>query len=900
MKYLINRDQFLKESKFTGLQTYEKTPYSGESFPIYEASGYATNHGAGPFSNDIGWNDSLLGRFINHLVRKAKIMIGKMQIKGLTRRLKSTFDEILASGKMMEMSKEDKSATAKVILYTFFWELTQAVDNGEKVLIIRKLTNDAILNLNKCTDFDEKSVLLKELEDFLKFLEQFKDEDGESDVEGESEKESEVSESKGVYFQMVKNLKSLSLILSNYKKVELNTNISTKTYKDSSDKRVYITKVGDTVQKIQQNPKVNIKKLDTKTIRVKNKKLSKYPKDTDLIEVGTELVLENSNLFENTIGTGAGVDRSNVKSGEDHLTQAFTKLKSDIEVLISPKEKGIGVDFNSLNELVKNSNDTKNKEYIKLLYSEIKRYLVGDKKVTLQEKDPLFKESLNISIPKERIVIAEKIARFSKRALQFKGTNLEGGLGDLKTPLLDFIKSLDIILKSEIKTEVKESLFKYSGFITRLNEADESTDEESENPTQSGKAGELSTGSVSEKIKDYFDKNCKGVRAFTIDKTEALKISENLENTKADQFAIDGFDPIIEIVRIYNRAYKIYMTPIISKRSEKITGGTSGPSAGTLMEYTPMGSGGNGPYRNNKIFNIWEDAIFDILGNRDYQVIFDKKTMLRVGDELRPGKGASLRKFMTDLLDGDSLYGPNATSEESKGAQAKLLNKYFGDDNGEIKPGSFEVPGDPNATKEGSDMQADVQKAQKKLKFVNSKTLKVMGNTGTIFILSVTDNDGVNKQYTFFCTEKENGSFGLIYSRSFGAFSDLLTTSIGSNKVDKGDCVNLVDTKSQTNGNKFTSFYTKLKFDNISEYLKAGKKIKLGHTEGTDFSASKEEELTITNLYWLTKEGEDKKQSLFRISEPKDLEKARAWFNRHGKQWKIVTKIPDLAKIQNI
>ena len=278
---------------------------------------------------------------------------------------------------------------------------------------------------------------------------------------------------------MVKNLKSLSLILLNYKKVDLNTNISTKTYKDSSDKRVYITKVGDTVQKIQQNTKVNIKNLDTKTIRVKNKQLSKYPRDMDLIEVGTELVLENNNnLFENTIGTGAGVDRGNVKDVEDHLTQAFTKLKRDIEVLISPKEKGIGVDFNSLNELVKNSNDTKNKEYIKLLYSDIKRYLVGDKKSTLQEKDPLFKENLNISIPKERVVIAEKIARFSKRALQFKGTNLEGGLGDLKTPLLEFIKSLDIILKSEVKTEVKESLFNYSVFISRLNEADESTDDE--------------------------------------------------------------------------------------------------------------------------------------------------------------------------------------------------------------------------------------------------------------------------------------------------------------------------------------------------------------------------------------------------------------------------------------
>ena len=171
-----------------------------------------------------------------------------------------------------------------------------------------------------------------------------------------------------------------------------------------------------------------------------------------------------------------------------------------------------------------------------------------------------------------------------------------------------------------------------------------------------------------------------------------------------------------------------------------------------------------------------------------------------------------------------------------------------------------------------------------------------MGNVGSIFTIDVKDKDGKVKEYTFFCTEKENGYFGLVYTTSFGSLTELLNTSIGSNKVDKGDCLNLKTDKARMGGGKFTNFYTKLKTDNISEYLKSGSTIKLGHTEGTDFGNTKEEELTITNLYWLVKDD----NSLLKISDPKELERAKAWFTTQGKQWKIVNRIPDSAKIQKL
>jgi hypothetical protein len=503
--------------------------------------------------------------------------------------------------------------------------------------------------------------------------------------------------------------------------------------------------------------------------------------------------------------------------------------------------------------------------------------------------------------------------------MKFKGENLALSK-DLNAGIKSFVDSFTVIQKVPIfkpegikksdKEEKKEESFlsKYDSFIRLLKEADgdenEDDDEDDDTPTQSGKARELPTGSVSEKIKEFFDKNCMGVRAFTISKTEALKISQNLQNTKIDKFIIDGFDPIIEILRLFNRAYKIYTTRIISKRSQGVTGGTSGPSAGTAMEYMPLGSDGGAPYRHIKTFNIWEDAVFDIMGNRDYQVLFDKDTVLRVGNELRDGKGVAFRKFIFDMLDGEKLYGKEAGGS-SKGAQSQFLESYFGD-TGEVQQ-QLEVVGVEDGVKENEDMQEDANKGKVELKLTRFQN--VDPRPGTIFTISVSPSTNESnlikeansdaKQLTFMITENNNGNLGLIYFENFGAFQGLFK-NVGNYNTLKGDFNDLRNTASTPNGNKWKRHYTKVKSNEFAQKFKKGSKIKINHVADREYTTFIEgNKFVINDIFWLTKKNKEGKSILFEIKGD-SLERAKEWFNKQGMKWSFLGTIPDKAKIEKL
>ena len=103
--------------------------------------------------------------------------------------------------------------------------------------------------------------------------------------------------------------------------------------------------------------------------------------------------------------------------------------------------------------------DSNSKEPIKNLYKEIYSYLYGDKSKTLSDFGPLYKESIEILSNKSKSqVVAEKIARLSKRSLQFEGENLYGGLGEFGQDMEEFnltLKQIMAYMKS--KSEVKES-----------------------------------------------------------------------------------------------------------------------------------------------------------------------------------------------------------------------------------------------------------------------------------------------------------------------------------------------------------------------------------------------------------------------------------------------------------
>lgn len=156
------------------------------------------------------------------------------------------------------------------------------------------------------------------------------------------------------------------------------------------------------------------------------------------------------------------------------------------------------------------------------------------------------------------------------------------------------------------------------------------------------------------------------------------------EMTTTEDKNID-FDPVIEIVRLFNRAYRLHTPGVIP------SGRTSGKVSNSVFrEYEYVGESstgtpdtpGGGPYRNIDLFDKWYDAVMDIIRNPKYQAIFNEKTSFRFSPADRrfnvapgtkgnrvEGGGKALKSFMNACLDGAKMY--------KKGAQQEFMSKYF-------------------------------------------------------------------------------------------------------------------------------------------------------------------------------------------------------------------------------
>ena len=160
-------------------------------------------------------------------------------------------------------------------------------------------------------------------------------------------------------------------------------------------------------------------------------------------------------LEEKTFGKSRNVE---VTGAEDHLTQSVKNIRNSIKVLKDAKDKGIGIDSGFIGNILEEKNTPEGKEAVKSLYNQIYSYLYGKNAGTLSELSPLYKESIQVLQNKSKSqVVAEKIARFSKRSLQFEGENLYGGLGEFGADLKDFNKSLKEIMDS-MKKETPKSM----------------------------------------------------------------------------------------------------------------------------------------------------------------------------------------------------------------------------------------------------------------------------------------------------------------------------------------------------------------------------------------------------------------------------------------------------------
>ena len=825
MRYLDRRADFLSQRQHIKIEKIES---------IYEAQS-----SAGPFANDVGWNDSLLGRLINHMIRKARIAAKVPRIKNLIERLNAAFEELVGQSIVFKTSSETQTITIQAQVASFYFELIKAVESGETVSVLKKLTDEAILKTKSLPDFDKKDILLEELKKFREFLDQFKD--GEESIIDENNPNDNVSQ----YGIMVKNLKALSLILANYKKVNLGVTTQSKIPNLQKDKEYMLddnvvklvdpTNVGTTEQ-----PKVTIIYRDTVTKTYKpNSKQAVVPA-AKLKELTKEAATPiRSNSYGN-VG-GSNIDRNNVTGSEDHLTQAFSKLKKDIEVLISAKEKGISVDYNFINDILTNLKNTKSKDIIKSLYTEINRYLVGDKKATIQERDALYKESIDILSDKNKLaIVAEKISRFSKRAIQFDGQNMYGGLGDFGANLKSFVDTIKQI--ESFKISISENVLSYSLFLEQVT-------------TLEGD---------SKKILDFFNETCIEVKKFTLSKEDLEKARKEYEEKSKDESGvIMSMDPIIEIMNLFIKSYKLYTVKTITKRTENV-------DTNTLSEYTPLGSaddtGRKGPYRNNKLFDMWEDAVNNIRKNRKYQVFFTDQSSLRLPSvpdpnpynpedwKVRPKAGRQFSKFINDVMDGDKLY----KSSDSRGSVARFLDEYFGDGSTtKEQQGRIDNAG----LQDNAQMEEQINNNAISLKMIKSKnTNGDYVNTFFTITFDKLDKDGkeIGKgQYSFYVGDNE---FNLMFNPGISLFSDMLTSVGPKRSIDKGEMDNLSNSRGDM-------CFTRIK--DIRNIL-TGNTLDLGYVQIAKESNLRNQKIKLTGIYRLVYEKEPGK--LYRL-EGDDLTK---------------------------
>ena len=679
-KRLLQRSEFLRQNKYAS---------------VNEAI----------IQNDIPWGDTLIGRLINSISRKAVIAYRSNSIDRLVKSLKKNFDNMLELGQA-DITSEDLKL---VEIWTLFSELKRLIDDNGSLQEIKnasKNLRDSIYN----SDMADKESIVSIIEQFIEFLDQFDTlEESDEDQESDSDQESELVDPNSktgvkVYPLLIKNLKSLSLVLSQYQKDKSQRGVEVDN-KVNIEQFYYTTQANDTVESIEKKPENKFKwggdkiwNSNTKVLSKYEDKLKKNPKSfggnkfkiplgaglkiylgKGTKEKNTLKELTESLIFEDIkpgqLGVGGSNNRGKIKSGEDHLTQAFSKLKKDLDILVSTKEKGIGIDSKFLNDITSKSIDSKNKEVIFELYFEVQRYLVGDKKSTMSVRNKLYESIDVISDKNKKIVVAEKIARFATRALQFDGENLYGGLGDIGRPLEDFVNSMKEIMKIELKSKKEdtkpdevqnqensnESIFtSYDSFIKLLMEKS------------------VNTGELKSKFDELFTEDVQNKICPDKSKIEEIK---KTGKRSGGNYVITTTDPIISIIRLFQRAYRLHTPGSIPSGR---TGGKVSISVFNEYEYMGSGSGGDatapggGPYRNRKLFDKWQAGVDSILADTKYRPLFSENTVFEFegsagkGDSVSKG-GKILARFMNKLLDDNEMYKGG-----EGGALFKVYEEYFG------------------------------------------------------------------------------------------------------------------------------------------------------------------------------------------------------------------------------
>ena len=278
---------------------------------------------------------------------------------------------------------------------------------------------------------------------------------------------------------------------------------------------------------------------------------------------------------------------------------------------------------------------------------------------------------------------------------------------------------------------------------------------------------------------------------------------------------------------------------------------------------------GDGPYRNNKLFNMWESSVYDIF--KEYEEVFDKGTTLVIGDRKKLDAGKALREFMLDMLDGDELY-KSYGGKDGGSAQKKAINKYFDIDENGIKTESISVStGGKNDIDDNSKNAGQIKES--KMSFVKSPDglpPDVKSFVGSFFSLSGVDEGGEKVTRYFYINSIDGGVMYITHTRNTWFYQKYLNEQNGPKMtIVEKDGIGKPLAGPSGSGLHLTKI-------EVSEFLKLKPSSKIKINSKNVKGEEKEFQLSIENRLFLSKGLEGDKWSFYKIS---DFNKLNLLFN---------------------
>lgn len=766
MKYLKAREKFISDSKKIHATKIQGTKIN-ESFDM--------SGGGGPFGNDIPWGDSLVGRLINSVIRKIGVGVNMVRIQPVINRLKLEFRNILSASAAAGINEETKKKIAMFIIVQqiriigfAIVEMKSPGSDEDDVADISKMQFSDIKPenyLNECEDI---------IESCLEAMSSTVDQYGEIDN----------------YDELEKSIREILEAIKIMKK---------EVAEEEPQKEKEPQKEGESFQPHYNANFTSISEMILEYDALKKKQAEEFAKKQAALNTTTTGASK-------TITTGAVASGVAVAETYSYINEAavaspvMAPLKKLYDTLKQMSQKDLVSD---LTEYIKMPPEAKNAPKISGPISKIYKYI--RLKSGIKESVSI-NEDLNLILTKDK-VLGDLIMSLYAVSKTKADASFEGISPKMKVSMAAFNLSMAKCLAATEKKN-ESLLLRYQAFrqIGSLNESklgdflkleDEKlagffgySEEDAKKLTPEEVAKLKVTKANQQGVLSSYWKyglNTKITKLLISEKEFATLTQElaDLQDEPGDGLILSGFDPVIAILKCFNRAYKLYTVPVIP-------GGRTGGKIDrlTYAQYTSFGSSStsepsayNGPFRHNKTFNMWENAVLNILGDREFQPIFDKDTKMQIGKKFKDGAGPILRTFMTDILDGDTLYksGSGGYGTKEGGTQKTLLEKYFGPAEG-VTDSQLTFDNDTKEITANAKQQSKIKTSGAKFKTGTNNQIQKPGDLKGMIVKLRTemtkpkdykdgDDKEIDTQKRYFFVQEMDGDFlYVVFSRNFGHF----------------------------------------------------------------------------------------------------------------------------------